>query len=214
MFDASLKTFTDEEKKLAYKKLPQFAPLSQEELAAAAQRQARTRPGAAPANARVRGVLAISKEELAQELIFTPQRQAPSADAGREVYAKACAACHRFGSIGTDIGPDLTTLSSRFQKKDIVEAILWPSKTISDQYDVTMIETTDGKTLAGFIVREEGDKLVMRTADTVGRSFEVPKAQVKSRQKSPVSMMPDGLVDEFSQSQIAGLIKFLQEPPK
>ena len=63
-------------------------------------------------------------------------------------------------------------------------------------------------------MREEADKLVMRTADTVGRNFDVPKARVKSRQKSPVSMMPEGLVDEFTQPQIQGLIKFLQEPPK
>jgi hypothetical protein len=43
----------------------------------------------------------------------------------------------------------------------------------------------------------------------------VPKGKVKNRQKSPVSMMPEGLVDEFSQEQIASLIRFLQsEPPK
>ena len=130
---------------------------------------------------RARGVLAISKEELAEELIFTPQRQPPSVQQGREVYEKACSACHRFGAIGTDIGPDLTTLNSRFQKKDIVESILWPSKVISDQYDVTMVQTKDGKAFAGFVVREQGGKLVMRTADTVGRSFEVPRRTSRAK---------------------------------
>jgi putative heme-binding domain-containing protein len=209
-FDECLKFFDEAEKKLAYTKVPQFAPLTDAEIAASAQRAARSRT---PANSRARGVLAISREELAQELIFTPQRQAPSAAAGKAAYEQACAACHRFGSIGTDIGPDLTTIASRFQKKDIVESILWPSKTISDQYDVTMIETTDGNTVSGFVVREEGDKLVMRTADTVGRQFDVAKGRVRKRTKSPVSMMPEGLVDEFSQQQIQGLILFLQSPP-
>jgi putative heme-binding domain-containing protein len=214
LFDASLQTFNADEKKLAYEKVPQFAPLTEQELAAAAQRAATLR-NQRPANARNRGVLAISREELAQELIFTPQRQPPSIEAGKEVYTKVCASCHRFGSLGSDNGPDLTAINSRFQKKDIVEAILWPSKAISDQYDVMMIQTTDGQSMAGFVVREEGDKLVMRTADTVGRTFEVPKGKVKNRQKSPVSMMPEGLVDEFSQEQIASLIRFLQsEPPK
>jgi len=244
LFDASLQTFTPAEKKLAYAKVPQFAPLTEEELAAAAQRAAAMRAAASPpaagtaagtarrtaarppappnplanqrpATARARGVTAISKEELAEELIFTPQRQAPSLADGRVVYDQVCAMCHRFGSIGTDLGPDLTTLNSRFQKKDIVEAILWPSKAISDQYDVTLIETTDGKSFAGFVVREEGDKLVMRTADVAGRPFEVLKQQIKSRQTSPVSMMPDSLIDPFSQQQIAALIAFLQaDPPK
>ena len=45
----------------------------------------------------------------------------------------------------------------------------------------------------------------MRTADTVGRQFEVESANVKSKEKSPVSMMPEGLVDEFSLGQIHGL---------
>jgi putative heme-binding domain-containing protein len=216
LFDASLQTFTPEEKKLAYEKVPQFAPLTEQELAASAQRMAQQRAGQrSPANARARGVLAISKEELAEELIFTPQRQPPSAEQGREVYEKACSACHRFGAIGSDIGPDLSTLNSRFQKKDIVESVLWPSKVISDQYEMTMVQTKDGKSLAGFVVREEGGKLVMRTADTVGRQFEVESANVKSKEKSPVSMMPEGLVDEFSLGQIHGLIKFLQsDPPK
>lgn len=216
LFDASLQTFTPAEKKLAYTKVPQFAPLTEAELAANAQRMAQQRAGQrSPANARARGVLAISKEELAEELIFTPQRQPPSVEQGREVYEKACASCHRFGAIGSDIGPDLTTLNSRFQKKDIVESVLWPSKVISDQYEMTMVQTKDGKSFAGFVVREEGGKLSMRTADTVGRQFEVASANVKSKEKSPVSMMPEGLVDEFSLGQIHGLIRFLQsDPPK
>jgi putative heme-binding domain-containing protein len=274
LFDESLKFFDESEKKLAYEKVPQFAPLSEAEIAAAAERAAAMRaaflaaqqpaagqgnagaaagaqrgttaagqgaPPASPqtgaqpgtparrpaaqsfglakvaeaANARAVGVKAISREELAEELIFTPQRQAPSPEAGRVVYEKVCAACHRFGSIGTDIGPDLTTISSRFQKKDIVESILYPSKAISDQYDVTMIETTDGEILSGMLVREDAQKLSMRTADQFGRPFEVAKSKIKKRQKSPISMMPEGLVDEFSIQQIAGLIAFMQgTPPK
>jgi putative heme-binding domain-containing protein len=268
LFDESLKFFDESEKRLAYEKVPQFAPLSEAEIAAAAERaaamraaflaaqqpaggqgktgaaaqaggqpgaQASPQAGAQPgtparrppaqssglakvaeaANVRAVGVKAISREELAEELIFTPQRQPPSPEAGRVVYEKVCATCHRFGSIGTDIGPDLTTISSRFQKKDIVESILYPSKAISDQYDVTMIETTDGEILSGMLVREDAQTLHMRTADQFGRPFEVAKSKIKKRQKSPISMMPEGLVDDFSIQQIAGLIAFMQStPPK
>jgi putative heme-binding domain-containing protein len=218
LFDESLRSFDDAEKKLAYEKVPKFAPLSEAELAAAAQRAAQFRGNnsrpQSPANSRARGVLAISRDELYDELIFTPQRTAPSVAAGKAAYEQVCAACHRFGSIGTDIGPDLSAVASRFKKRDIVEAILWPSKAISDQYDVTMIETTDGNTLAGFVVSEEGGVLKMRTADTIGRAFEVEKSKVKKRTKSPVSMMPEGLVDELSQQQIQGLLAFLQAPPQ
>ena len=50
--------------------------------------------------------------------------------------------------------------------------------------DVTMVETTDGKTLAGFVVSEEGGSSMMRTADTVGRPFEIERGKVKSKRRS------------------------------
>src|SRR5262249_34584079 len=147
MFDASLQTFNAGEKKLAYAKVPQFAPLTEAELAEQAKRQAMLRGGASPpnrpsrpqlaANSRAKGVAMLSREEILEDQIFTPQRTPPSLDDGRKKFESACASCHRFGSIGTDIGPDLTTIGSRFQKKDILEAILWPSKDISDQYQLT-----------------------------------------------------------------------------
>lgn len=218
-FEESLNAFDPEERKLAYKKVPKFAPLTEAELTAAAERAAQFRANnnnrrpQSPANSRARGVLAISRDEIYDELIFTPQRTAPSVAAGRTAFEQVCASCHRFGALGADIGPDLSTLASRFKKRDIVEAILWPSKAISDQYDVTLIETTDGGTLAGFVVSEDGPVLKMRTADTTGRAFEVEKSKVKKRTKSTVSMMPEGLVDELSQQQIQGLLAFLQAPP-
>lgn len=251
LFDASLQTFTDAQKKLAYQKVPQFAPLTEAELAeaakrtaamraAAAQAQAQAapqggsgnqaananrpatpppaqagppRPGQSPANARARGVAAISREEILQEQIFTPLRTPPSLTVGRATYDRACGACHRFGGIGTDLGPDLTTLNSRFQKKDVLEAILWPSRVISEQYEMTMVETKDGKAYGGFVVQEDAQKVILRTADAVGRRIELPVAQIKSRQKSPVSLMPEALIDDMSQQEIASLMAFLQANP-
>ena len=52
-----------------------------------------------------------------------------------KIFAKAqCIKCHRYGERGDGIGPDLTTVSRRFQKKEILESILFPSQVISDQY--------------------------------------------------------------------------------
>src|SRR5687768_3364522 len=45
-----------------------------------------------------------------------------TAEAGRPLYEKQCAGCHRFGAIGKDVGPDLTTLASRFNRKAALEA--------------------------------------------------------------------------------------------
>jgi putative heme-binding domain-containing protein len=207
LFDDAVKAagYSTSEQQAAYAALPQFAPLTAAE--ASAGGRGRSSP---PAAARGRGSRTISREELFDELIYTPQRNPPSAEAGREVYAEACAACHRFGDSGRDVGPDLTTVSSRFKKRDLVEAMLWPSRVISDQYASTLIELADGSTVSGMIVSEDADKVVLRTPGDPERPVAVAKSRIARRESSPVSLMPEGLVDGMSNQQIANLLAFLQ----
>jgi hypothetical protein len=65
------------------------------------------------------------------EELFTfltgPDGSHGNVELGAKVFAKAqCISCHRFGERGEGIGPDLTTVSRRFQKKEILESILFP----------------------------------------------------------------------------------------
>lgn len=132
---------------------------------------------------------------------------------GRPLYEKQCATCHRFGGIGRDVGPDLTTITSRFKKADILEAILWPSKVISDQYQAEMFELTDGKVVTGVLVRETAAAVLVRTGEQPERPVAVPKAQIAVRAPSTVSLMPEGLLTGLSHEQIADLLAFMQAPP-
>jgi glucose/arabinose dehydrogenase len=63
-----------------------------------------------------------------------------SADKGFKVLGEAgCLACHRFNANGHGIGPDLTGAGRRFDRRTLLEAILEPSKVVSDQYlDIPM----------------------------------------------------------------------------
>jgi putative heme-binding domain-containing protein len=213
LFESTIKGFSDEEKQMAYGKVPQFAPLTEAELAAASANAARgPRPGGNPGTARSRGIRAISREETLDEQIFTPLRSPAQPSRGRAHYEKACAQCHRFGSIGTDFGPDLSTLASRFKKRDVVEAILWPSRAVSDQYQSVEVTTTDKQTLFGLVAREDAGKIALQMTPAE-RPIEIAKAKVASRKPSPVSLMPEGLVDDLSQTQLADLLAFLLAPP-
>jgi putative heme-binding domain-containing protein len=198
LFEATIAGFSPEEKQMAYGKVPQFAPLTEAELAAASASAARART-ATPGIARSRGIRAISREETFDEQIFTPLRTPASPTKGRPIFEQTCAQCHRFGSIGSDFGPDLTTLASRFKKRDVVEAILWPSRAVSDQYQSVEVATTDKQTLFGIVAREDADKIAIQMTATE-RPIEIPKAKIASRKPSPVSLMPEGLVDDLSQS--------------
>ena len=154
--------------------------------------------------------------KLTAEEIFdhhTKQDVAGTADAGRPIFEKQCASCHRFGEMGKDVGPDLTTIASRFKKKDLLEAILWPSKVISDQYQSEMFELSDGTVVTGVIVRETAIAVMVRTAATPDKPVAVPKGKIATRAASTVSLMPEGLLDGFSHAEIASLLTFMLSPP-
>lgn len=158
-----------------------------------------------------------AQQTLKPEEIFEYQNAhetAGSPDAGRALFEKSCAACHRFGeALGRDVGPDLTTIASRFKRRDVLEAILWPSKVISEQYKSEMLEMKDGKVLSGVIVRENAASVFLRTADNPDRPMAVPKAEIANRGESNVSLMPAGLVDGRTQEEIANLLAFVMAPP-
>jgi putative heme-binding domain-containing protein len=143
----------------------------------------------------------------------TKQDQAGNAEAGRPLFDTQCATCHRFGSLGKEIGPDLTTITSRFQKKDLLEAILWPSKVISDQYKSELFQLTSGKVISGVVARETAASVLVRTAESPERPVSIPKAQIAERGESKVSMMPENLLEGLSQADVANLLAFLMSPP-
>ena len=143
----------------------------------------------------------------------TKDEKGGAPDAGRPLFEERCAACHRFGGIGKDVGPDLTTITSRFKKKDVLESILWPSKVISDQYQAEMFELTDGKIVSGLIVRESAAAVLVRTADAPEKPVAVP------RRKSSQPRAIDGILDarragrHAEPKQIADLLAFIMAPP-
>jgi putative heme-binding domain-containing protein len=129
---------------------------------------------------------------------------------GKEVFAKAnCLKCHRFLKDGEGIGPDLTTVRRRFQKKEIVEAVLLPSQVISDQYAAVTVATTDGLTHTGMPLPNPGSKNLLLLLPDATR-LEIPAEKVDEKVKAKVSVMPEGLFKELTLAQIADLFAFLE----
>jgi putative heme-binding domain-containing protein len=153
----------------------------------------------------------VNRDQILEQ--HSKDEKGGSAEKGRPLYDKLCAGCHRFGGIGKDVGPDLTTITSRFKKRDILEAILWPSKVMSDQYQAEMFQLNDGKIVTGLIVRENATAVLLRTAEDPDKPVVVSKAQISDRATSTVSLMPEGLIDTLDNTQIADLLAFVMAPP-
>jgi putative membrane-bound dehydrogenase-like protein len=135
--------------------------------------------------------------------------RAGSIEAGRKLFeAAVCAKCHRIEQVGTGVGPDLTTLSSRFKRRDILEAIVYPSRALTDQYKSFLVATKDGQVLNGMKAPDEGDHIVLLLSDA--STVKLPKAAIEEIAESKQSVMPDGLLNQFSLEQIADLFAFLE----
>jgi putative heme-binding domain-containing protein len=138
-----------------------------------------------------------------------------SFERGKEVYEAAqCAQCHKFGAEGGAVGSELTAISSRFARRDILESILDPSKVISEQFANTMILTTAGKILDGRVLEENDQRIVLQPNPLLPEKIEIKKADVDKRAISKVSPMPAKLVDTFTQEEIFDLVAYLESGGK
>lgn len=134
------------------------------------------------------------------------------AQRGAVVFDQAqCIKCHRYGPRGEGIGPDLTMVSSRFQRKEIVESVLFPSAVVSDQFAAKTVVTTAGQSFTG-IIGPAGEDLIVLQPN--GEKALIKKADIDEIVPSKKSAMPDGLFDKLTEQQIIDLFAYLAKPPQ
>jgi putative heme-binding domain-containing protein len=130
---------------------------------------------------------------------------------GKASFAKAqCLACHRIGGEGGAVGPDLSGVAKRFPRRDLLEAILLPSKVVSDQYRNTMIQTAAGEIHVGRLVSEDASTLVLRPDPFEEKTVAIPRASIARRKPSELSPMPDHLADVLGRLEVLDLLAYLE----
>jgi putative heme-binding domain-containing protein len=130
---------------------------------------------------------------------------------GREVFYEAqCSACHRYGDQGGAIGPDLTAVSTRFKRQDLLESMTEPSKVLSEQYTNTAIETDDGRVVIGRVVEESPEKVVIRANPLEEKTVTIAKNSIEKRSPSKISPMPTGLLNTFNTTDILDLLAYME----
>jgi putative heme-binding domain-containing protein len=118
--------------------------------------------------------------------------------------------CHRFGGDGGATGPDLTQAAGRFGLKDLVEAIVEPSRAVSDQYRASIIATNSGQVVSGRIVSESADSLIVVTdPENSSKVAEIPRKSIEAIKPSPVSLMPEKLLAPLNESEVLDLLAYL-----
>ncbi|MCP4788151.1 MAG: c-type cytochrome [Fuerstiella sp.] len=125
--------------------------------------------------------------------------------AGRAVFKKLCANCHRLFDVGREVGPDLTG-AQRNNRDYILENLIDPNAQISRDYQMDVILTQSGRTITGLVKSESGAAVTVLTGN---ETIVLPAAEIELRKKSSVSMMPEGQLKTLTFLQVRDLIGYL-----
>jgi putative heme-binding domain-containing protein len=130
---------------------------------------------------------------------------------GKAMFAATrCISCHSVRGEGGNVGPDLTQLGTRFSPKDMLEAIIEPSKVVSDQYAASILTLKDGSTVLGRITNENTEKyFVSQNPFAPDQIREVAKKEVVSTKISPLSIMMPGMINRLNPEELKDLIAYL-----
>jgi putative heme-binding domain-containing protein len=125
---------------------------------------------------------------------------------GRLVFAKYCAVCHRLGSEGALIGPQLDGIGQRGLDR-LCEDVLDPNRNVDRAFRTSLITLKNGEVMSGLFRREEGQLVVL--ADSAGKEVTVSKARIAERHESETSLMPENFGEALSREDFVNLMALL-----
>jgi len=155
------------------------------------------------------------KLEDLEPLVAKMDAKTRNRDSARDALIRTqCVFCHRVSADPTlpagVFGPDLTQVSARFGRKDLLDHILSPSKFIDEKFRLVTLQTSDGKTLSGSLESEDDERVVLKPNPLAPETVEVGKAMIKQRTISEVSPMPAGLLNSLKAEQILDLLAWFE----
>ena len=94
-----------------------------------------------------------TKEAIEVATLVAEARKEGDSRRGAEVFLDArfsCISCHKVGTEGGIVGPELTTAGACLSPEEIAESVLWPRRKIKEGYEAIALATDDGKVIQGY----------------------------------------------------------------
>jgi len=158
------------------------------------------------------GTLGTTDAEKQKRIATLKEKMTPAVLAkanlpqGRALFEKSCANCHRLFDAGKNIGPNLTG-SNRDSIDYLLVNIISPSSVVPNQYKISTILLESGQVLNGVVITKT-DKSV--TVQTEKELLNLDADSIELIKPSAFSLMPNGLIEKFSEEQIRDLFGYLQ----
>ncbi len=136
-----------------------------------------------------------------------------SATNGKQVFEQAgCIKCHRIGTQGSKLGPDLSDVTKRFKGSKLLQQILEPGSEINKHFQTWIVVTDDGKVQTGLLTSETPDAVsLLPNPLKPTEVITIERSRIEELIPSKQSTMPDGLLMTFSKSEIMDLLAYIQQ---
>jgi len=135
-----------------------------------------------------------------------------SDEIGARIFKEAtCAQCHPIGTDGRNIGPSLTDVATRWKndKAGILREILEPSHKIDPKFASYSVLTEDEVVYSGILIEENKESISILSGADQKEPKVIPRHEISNMLKSSLSLMPNGLMDQYTQDEIFELLAYL-----
>jgi putative heme-binding domain-containing protein len=144
--------------------------------------------------------IADLKSKLTPAVLATADKSA-----GRVVFNTACAACHTLYGHGGQVGPDLTG-SGRDNLDYLLDNTVDPSAVVNADFRMTIVDLKDDRTLNGLVTAKTERTITLKTQT---ETLTLDRSEIDRIQESSLSLMPEGLLEGLSETQVRDLIAYL-----
>ncbi len=167
----------------------------------------------APLRASVQGFVSSQLDARSNKSVLDKREStllSGNVERGREIFvgkASACASCHTIAGQGGKVGPDLTKIGAIRKRRDLLEAIMFPSASFARGYKTWTIVTDSGRVHSGLITRETTDSLMLRKSDL--SEVRISRGAIDEMREATTSVMPEGLYHRLTNQELSDLLEYL-----
>jgi len=130
---------------------------------------------------------------------------------GKELFKKTCGICHQLFGEGNKIGPELTK-ANRSDRAAMLRTIVDPSAVIRKEFMSYIVVTTSGRVITGLIAEQDAASLTL--LDAKNKRLKMSRNDVEILKESPISLMPEKLLEQLKPQEIRDLFLYLQSTGK
>lgn len=129
--------------------------------------------------------------------------------AGRRIFFRnetaQCIRCHVVDEGGGAVGPELTHIASKLDRKELLMALVAPNDRIAPGYGTILLKLKDGKEVAGILEEETEGSVMVKVGSKPVQT--IAKADIQEREMLPSGMF--NMADILDKQQIRDVMAYL-----